>query len=518
MGIKSEVKKVIKHSSIYGIGNILHRIPPLVLLPLYLHYLTPDDYGKKEIVSLIIDFMGIMLSMGIANALGRFYYDFSEEGDRNLVVSTIMISFAVISLPIIIAIGWFAEPIAELAIDSREDKYLILMALASLWLNSLYRMACDYLRVKEKSFTYIFISTAKLILQLSLNVIFIAVLGWGVYGIFASTLASAVIFTVALVTPLLIRIGPNYSHALFKRILAFGAPMVISQLMSSIVHVSDRYFVKAYVSLASAGIYTLGYRLGNSIHYFVQSPFQQIWNPRRFAIHKNEDAKDIYARMLTYYSIVQGLVAVLLIVCVRDILLIIGKPGYLSAADIAPIICVAYVLFGIQNHLGIGILIMKKTGVLAKINSANAALNLSLNFLLIPEYGMYGAAWATLACMIFRTGVTWYYSNRIYRIGWEYGRSLWILFSGALACSLCFFISYSAQLQSYLQNYEVNREAIKLLGIKYLFIHGATGLLVYLSCLFIPGFFTKSEIDVIKTRVQGLLVAMRLKASRSSGN
>lgn len=515
MGIKSEVKKVLKHSSIYGIGNILHRIPPLILLPLYLHYLTPEDYGKKEIVSLVIDFMGIVLSMGIGSAMGRFYYEFSEENDQNLVVSTIIISFAVISLPIIFAIGCFSEPIAGVVIDSGDDNYLILMALASLWLNSLYGMACTYLRIKEKSILYITISISKLAVQLSLNVIFIVIMGWGIYGIFASTLISATMFAIGLVLPLLVRIGFGYSYALFRRILAFGAPMVISQLMASIVNMSDRYFVKAYVSLASAGIYTLGYRLGNSINNFVQSPFQQIWNPRRFAIHKLEDARAVYSKMLTYYCIVQGLVAVPLVVCARDLLLIIGKPTYLSAADIAPIICVAYVFSGIRNHLNTGILITKTTGALAKINAANAALNILLNFLLIPKYGMYGAAWATLICMTFQTVVTGYFGNRLYHIAWEYKRMLWLLLSGALACGLCFTIGYSPLLQSYIQDYELNRQAIKLMGIKYLFIHGATGLLIYVSCLFIPGFFTRSEIEVIKSRVLRLLVAMRLKTSSS---
>lgn len=517
MSVKSEVKKVLKHSSIYGIGNILHRIPPLILLPLYLNYLTPEDFGKKEIVVLVIDYLSIVLSMGIGNAMGRFYFDFSEGKDQNLVVSTIMLSFAGISLPLIIAIGFFAEPIAGMVIDSHDDKYLIIMALASLWLNSLYRMACSYLRIQEKSVLYIMISISKLVLQLALNIVFITLLGWGIYGIFASTLISGILFVAGLVLPLLMRIGFGYSYVLFKQILAFSAPMVISQLMSSIVNMSDRYFVKVYVSLAGAGIYTLGYRLGNSIHSFIQSPFQQIWNPRRFAIHQQADSKSIYAKILTYYCIVQGLFAVLLIVCVRDVLLIIGKPAYFGAADIAQIICVAYVIFGIQTHLNTGILITKKTVFIAKINTVTAVLNISLNFLLISKYGMYGAAIATLACMIFKTLITGYYVNKIYYIAWEYKRIFWILLSVSFASSLCLFDRHSDILQGYLENFEMYKGAIKQLGFKNLLIHGVSGSLIYLSCLFIvPGFFTKSEIQVVKGRIHGVLVALQLKSGNNS--
>jgi O-antigen/teichoic acid export membrane protein len=509
--INKEIKKVLRHSSVYGIGNILHRLPPFILLPLYLNYLTPDDYGKKEIIAISVDFIGIVLSMGIANAMSRFFYDFTEERKQNLVVSTIIIAFSFVSGCLLILIGFFAEPIAELIIDDRTDKYLIIMALASLWFNSLFNISCDYLRIKEQSLLYVVISLIKMIMQLFLNVWFVAFLKWGIYGIFTSTLISGFTFALISVIPLLSKIGFNYSHSMFKRVFAFGGPMVISRLMVAIVNMSDRYFVKAYVGLATAGIYTVGYRLGNSIHYFVQSPFQQIWNPRKFAIHKQPEARFIYAKMLTYYCLIQCMVAVLLICCVKDLLLIIGKPAFLGASYIAPIITVSYVLFGIQDHLNTGILITKKTRYLVFINTANASLNIAMNFLLIPKFGMYGAAWSTLVCMAFKTAITAFYANRLYPILWEYRRLLWILLSASLACTVCFFIDYTDLLNVYLQDYMLNKKLIRFLGIKYAGIHASTGLLIYFVCLSIPGFFTRSEITFIKSQTMKIFAKISNK-------
>lgn len=518
MSVKNEVKRVLKHSSIYGVGNILHRLPPFILLPLYLNYLTPDDYGKKEIIALVIDFMGITLSMGIANAMARFYYDYQEEKDQNLVVSTIIISFAVIAGSVLLVIGFFAEPISGLVVDDRGDKYLIIMAMASLWFNSLYHMACNYLRIKEKSLYYVSISILKLTIQVSLNVWFIAGLRWGIYGIFASTLISAALFAFLLVVPLLYKIGCTYSHQVFRAILAFSAPMVISQLMASIVHMSDRYFVKAYVNIASAGIYTLGYRLGNSINAFVNSPFQKIWNPRKFAVHKQKDARDIYARILTYYCIVQGFAAVFLISCAKDLLLFVGKPTFYTAASIAPIITVSYVLFGIQNHFSTGIMIAKQTKYFMTINTANAGLNIILNFLLIPVYGMYGAAWATLICMAMKLVATFYFANRIYPVRWEYKRLVWITLSIAIACVACLLLNYTDLLARYLQDYELNRSIIRWLGLKYLLIHAMVGAAIYSVCLVIPGFLTPSESNTIKAKIRHITGRANMKFDRGFKN
>ena len=381
MSLRLELSRILKHSSIYGIGNILHKIPPLILLPLYLNYLTPEDYGKKEIVGLVVDFIGIVVSMQIASAMARFYYDYSAESNRNTVVSTIIISFGIGAGVFLFTLGVFSKEIASIIIDSETDHYLVMMAIASLYFNTLFHMACVYLRILEKSLLYVIISLFKLIAQLTMNISFIVYLKWGIYGIFASTLISSIFFCLLLLIPIFIKIKLRFSVSLLKKVLSFSAPMVISQLTATIVHVSDRYLIKAFVDLASAGIYTIGYRLGNSINQFVNSPFQQIWNPRRFAISNQENAKYIYSKVLTYYSIVQFCIATLIVACVKDLLIIIGKPVYYPAANIAPIITFSYILFGIQKHFSTGLLITKKTKYFAFINTSNAIINLGLNLL-----------------------------------------------------------------------------------------------------------------------------------------
>ena len=221
MAMQEEIKVIVKHSSVYGLGIILQRIPPFILLPLYLNYLTPSDFGRKEIISLVVDFLGIVISMGIANAMTRFYYEYDRKIHQNEVVSTIIISFGIFSGLLLVAVSTQSENIAGVLIDSPSDKSLIIMALASLWFNTLYHMGLTYIRIKEKSGIYITFTVSKLCLQLGLNVLFIAHFGWGLYGIFISTLISSSMYFVILVIPLMLNIGFRFSANKLKEILKF---------------------------------------------------------------------------------------------------------------------------------------------------------------------------------------------------------------------------------------------------------------------------------------------------------
>src|SRR5277367_1929829 len=88
MPLARELKRLVKHSAIYGIGGIVSRVLAIVLLPLYLDYLPPSAYGQVEIVTAATAVLSIVLQMGIASAFFRFYFDTKDAVRRLVVVRT----------------------------------------------------------------------------------------------------------------------------------------------------------------------------------------------------------------------------------------------------------------------------------------------------------------------------------------------------------------------------------------------------------------------------------------------
>ena len=88
MALGAELKRLGKHSAIYGLGGLVSRILAVLLLPLYTRYLSPSDYGVVETLIALTTVIGIALSAGIGSAFFRFYFDANEPAARRRVLRT----------------------------------------------------------------------------------------------------------------------------------------------------------------------------------------------------------------------------------------------------------------------------------------------------------------------------------------------------------------------------------------------------------------------------------------------
>ncbi len=422
--VGSEIKLLSRHTSIYGLSNILNRIVSFVLLPVYTRYLSPADYGVMDLLYFSMAFVGIVLDLGITSAMSRFYYDSEDQAERNKVVTSTFYGFGVGSSVVILLLLLASEPMARWIL--KEDGYtdLMILAMAGLGTEMYIKVAYTYMRVRQRSFTLMVTALTRLVSQLTLNIIFIIPLGMGVKGILLSTLIVNVALCLFLIPYILRETGLAYSWPRFKEMISFGLPLIPSNFLAYIVKVSDRYFVNAFSGLTATGIYTLGYRFGILVNEFVASPFGQTWIPRRFEMYKKGDSERIFARIFTYFSALIFFAGLGIAVVTKDVIQIMSDAAYWEAFRVVPLITLSYIFASFQMHFNIGIMIEKKTKYILYTNVIGATINLGLNYLLIKEWGMMGAAWSTLICYIIKDTLTYWFSNRLIPMRMEWGRFL----------------------------------------------------------------------------------------------
>lgn len=409
----------MRHSLVYGFGNLLNYIAAFLLLPVYTRYLTPTDYGIKELVGLSTDVTGILLATGISSAMYRFYFEYDDVKDRNEVISTTIIFLGLFG-GLMVFLLHFATPVmADYILDSTRLSTYFSISFTSMWFQMLVQVGYDYLRANQRSLTFISLSFSKLILSIGLNVYFVIFKSMGVMGILVSTLITAVLMSLILTFPLLIRVGFRFSLSKAKEMLKFGLPMVPSQLGAFVVHLSDRFFLKAFTSIADTGIYSLGYRFGTIPNNFVSGPFNQVWLPRRLELYKKPNSERIFGQVFTYFLFAMFFAGLGISILTKDVLRIISAREYWEAYRIVPIIVLATTVFSLHYHFNIGIMITKKTKYLAYINFSNGCLILILNYFMIKPFGVYGAAYATLIAFIYKVTLTYYFSNKYYKIYFE---------------------------------------------------------------------------------------------------
>lgn len=418
--IKNELKFLLKHTSIYGIGTVVGQAVGFILLPVYTRYLTPADYGVMALVNATMGIIGIVVGLGMNNAISRFYYEFDNDGKRKLVVSTIYfigLGMGILMAPVFYVLSGY---LSIVVFKSTAYQKLFLVSSIALLFGIITNICMEYLRVIAASTKYVSISLIRMVVVISFNIFFIVFEKTGVIGIFYSSLISGIIFSSLLSFYLLSKIGLNFSLSLSIEMIKYSFPLIFSNIFRVIVNESDKYFVNYFFSPAETGIFSLAQKIASSIHTLVTSPFIQTYIPRRFEIMKREDAKETYASISIYYLLVVSSIGLALAVFSHEIITVMTTTQYYASSKFIPFMILSLIIFGMKYHFQIGIMIEKKTKIIAYINAISCFINIALNWLLIRHWGIWGAILSVNIAYATITVLDYVFSQKMYPIKYDF--------------------------------------------------------------------------------------------------
>ena len=418
MNVK-ELKFLLTHSSIYGLGTIIAQAVAFFMLPLYTRYLTPQDYGVLELIDTTNMLIGIVMTLGIARGMSRFYYEKEEIKYKNCVVSTTYIIVGGLSLLLLPLLLFSSGALSEIIFSSETYAQYFMISFISLFFGTGLDIGLIYLRLEKKSLYFITLSITRLIVLVSLNIFFIVFLQMGVLGILLSTLITRIAYTSVVTGAILWRTRLSFSRQIAENLIKFSLPLIPSNFANTCIKQSDKYFVLYFFTIADAGIYSLTLKLGNVMHLLLTIPFIMSYVPRRFEIMKQDGANQVYKQVYTYYSFLFIFLGLTLSVFVPEILKIMITEKFYEAGRYIPLVVLSMFLLGSQYHFDFGILYSKKTKYLAYINIIIAVLHLLLNYILISKYGIWGAIWASTIILGGQALMYLYVSNRFFKIDYE---------------------------------------------------------------------------------------------------
>ena len=209
-----------------------------------------------------------------------------------------------------------------------------------------------------------------------------------------------------------------------KRLLKFGLPYLPAGLASMIIQVVDRPIMEHLTNLTTLGIYQANYKLGIFMMLFVNM-FQYAWQPFFLQEAKSENAKELFAKVLTYFTIASSTMLVIVSLFIDNIVKfnffgysLIGS-AYWVGLDIVPVVLFAYLFNGLYVIFTAGIFIKEKSIYVPIITGAGALVNIFTNFILIPIMGIMGAALATLASYFVMAAGLYFVNQKIYKIAYE---------------------------------------------------------------------------------------------------
>lgn len=438
--VGSQIVRLLRHSAVYGIGHIVTRSLGFLLLPLYTNTIPTDEFGKAMLLFSFMGIMNVFYGYGMDVAYLRYVALQEDLHKQRILFSTGFISLLVTSFILSCSLVLLQQPVSTIIFHSTLAAKFILLCSGILFFDAMGLMPFMALRAKEKSVPFILLKLANVIVNIGGNIVFILVLKWGIIGIFWANLCSSAL-TFVLLSPILIRYFTfHFDRGVFSEMIRFGLPYVPSGLAVVAMDLIDRFFLERMTNLDITGIYSAGYKLGMFMALFIAA-FRFAWHPFFLSTSRQENAKQVFARVLTYFVLACSLVFLTISFFIDEIVrfqlfgfTIFGK-DYWASTVIVPLILISYILYGVYVNFLVGVYLEKKTAWLPLITGSAAIVNIVGNLLLIPFLGMMGSAWAKVACYAAMAFLLYIKIHRVYFVRYEWSRIVRVA-TGAIAVFL----------------------------------------------------------------------------------
>jgi O-antigen/teichoic acid export membrane protein len=490
--VLERVKSLFRNLVIYGLGDVATSVVSLLLLPIFTSYLTKSDYGVITMLLTIEAVTKIVFRWGVDTAFMRLYFDCADQAARQRLASTIFFFLLAVNGSLVIVTLVAADRLGSLLIGptltgTAPHGLLVGLTIANTFVAGFYFIPYHVLRIGERSTQFIALTFTRSAGTILARLALVIWAHLGVLGIVVADTLVTVFFTAVLSRWFVPLIRPVFSRAVLKDALRFGLPRQPHSVAQQVISVSDRYFLKASGTLSDVGLYSIGASFGLALKLFL-SAFEFAWTPFFLAAMREKDARRIYGTVSTYIVAALVLLTAGLCALAPAVVSLFTTAAFHAAAQVTPWIALGVMFQGLYLVGSIGLVITKRTTRYPISTGIAAVASLAANIVLIPKYGMLGAAWANVIAYATLAAVTSAFSWQVYPIPYEWSRLARIAAAGAL---------------SYLAAEWV--VPVSVAPLPSLFLRAAVVVPTYLAALYVMRFFHPRELKMLIDLRQRLL-------------
>ena len=398
------------------------------LLPIYTHYLSPADYGIVNAMQVLGAILLVLFTLAIDRSIYRLYFDYKTDKGKKDFLGTVTISFLLISISVLLLLFVFRGIVGQ--IYSSIDFYpFYVYAIFTTFFSVFALIPKIYFQINEKAGKYVLISVSEFILSTVFVLWFIIEKGDGAKGMLMGKMIGSIVILPLLIYISIRNINFTFKKQIFKESLHFSLPLIPGLLSAWILGLSDRIFIERYFDLHDVGIYSLGYKIAGLVVIF-SNAFLKAYTPAFYKFANTLEEQEAKQKLYKYnhvYIMVVMVVVFLIALFSKELIQLLLDPKYINAYKIVPIICVAYLISQASGLFNLMIYQEKKVKQLMYIGLSAASLNILLNFLLVPKFGAFGAAYATVISFIIVFAVSWAFAKKAYYIPFKWSQIIPLL-------------------------------------------------------------------------------------------
>jgi O-antigen/teichoic acid export membrane protein len=416
---KNKGMKLFKNSIVYAFSSILSAAVPFLLLPILTRYLSPEQYGQIAMFTVTLAALASVIGFSAHGAANRRFFDegaththlarFNANCLIILLVSTSLVLCVLLFTSVFFA-SYIGIPVVWIYLG-------VLCAFCTFILN--LRLGQWQIRGKAKVYGVLQVTNSSIALLFSL--LFVVFLHLGpdgrVYGIVVTSLLVGLASFYTLISDKLFLF--EYNKQDIREALSYGLPLIPHVLGAFLLLSVDRLVINKELGLEMTGIYMVAFSLGSALN-IIFSSINNAFSPWLFGQLKENDEerkRNIVKRTYVYFVFLILMSLLAFFVAPSILKLIVGEKFH-QAAEILPILIIGQVFVGMYFMVTNYIFYVKKTKYLSYVTISSGAINVTLLLVLIPYYGIEGAAFSFLIASFWQFICTWIVSAKLYPMPW----------------------------------------------------------------------------------------------------
>ena len=416
----SKMGQLAGQSFVYGLGGLVSRAVGIVLVPLYLHHVTRAQFGSVELVMATITLAAGAFKLNVTNAMFRFSFDNPGTDMRIRTVQSAFSCMLVTSTFAVLLGLVFIDPLAHVL----GGHAITLIGLTGLWVTMNFEIITGIYRIEQRAAAYAAYSVSNTVITILLTIVLVIPLHLQASGIMIGNFSGTYLTYLAMLYARRRTVGfRHFDRALLNRMLHFSVPLMPAVLALWALNVADRFQVQYLASRALVGSYSAASKVALAVLLPIAA-FQTAWPAFANSMPTEHETKATYRLVLTYWSMAMGWMVVAISALTPPYVHIAFPRTVWDAAPVVPFLMFGSVLYGVFMIINAGVNRSKKTRFTPVVTGIAAAVNVGLNFWMIPAWGIVGAGASTVIGFVVLVVLAWWNAQHSYPVDYQWSRVL----------------------------------------------------------------------------------------------
>lgn len=388
MDFSREYKSILKDSFIFALGTFGSKVVTFLFVPLYTSYLTTEEYGTADLLYMAVSLLFPVFTLSISEAVLRFCYQKeTNKSDIYNILLQVDIAAALLNCIIAFLVSLFLPFIQQYLVY-----YIPLFFLCAFEGGlSNYMKGIGEIRLFAAQGV---VHTAILVLS---NIVLLVLLNKGLNGYFVSMLlasGASIMFMILMGRLYKVKLQVSINKDLLKKMLVYSIPMVPATMAWWVNISADKYMISWFVGVGANGLYSVAHMIP-TVLTTITGLFTQSWQISAMKNYGDKDYPSLFSNVVNSVNCILAVGGVTIILICRLLATIMFKKDFFDAWECVPMLLLSAIFSVMAATLASAYMASKKTSILFYSTCIGAVVNIICNFLLIPKFGIIGAAIST---------------------------------------------------------------------------------------------------------------------------